>query len=151
MVTIGVPFLAQVTCLNCGGVADKFVLPSDDLQSPSASKIRVVVAGLAGLDIVASAPQLVANNSNIGQVSMTPGGVARNSGECLHRLGIRVSFCSIVGDDLFGRVLLDYHSELGMDNSQFTVFPHAPTSIYHATFDGMGTLYLLCLYAATHR
>lgn len=60
------------------------------------------------------------------------GGVARNVAENLARLGVDVSFISIVGDDDNGRSLVRQLRDLGVDVSQIIVTTERPTAEYVA-------------------
>ncbi|MGQ0711523.1 MAG: PfkB family carbohydrate kinase [Rhodoferax sp.] len=84
------------------------------LQNSDPTAIAVI--GGANLDIVAqtSAP-LVAGDSNPGQVITTPGGVGRNVAHNLAALGQRVALFSVVGDDAFGRSVLQATAAAGVD------------------------------------
>ncbi|MCR5324171.1 MAG: carbohydrate kinase family protein [Lachnospiraceae bacterium] len=69
---------------------------------------NVVVVGGANIDIVAapSAP-LKEHDSNPGHSTISFGGVGRNIAENLSRLGCRVQFVSVFGDDMFSHTLLN--------------------------------------------
>lgn len=45
------------------------------------------------------------------------------------RLGLRVAFCGLVGDDLFGRFMLDALTERGVDTTACLVSPSLPTGL----------------------
>ncbi|TIN34992.1 MAG: winged helix-turn-helix transcriptional regulator, partial [Mesorhizobium sp.] len=63
------------------------------------------------------------------------GGVARNVAENLVRLGVDVSFVSIVGDDETGRSLVRHLRDLGADVSQVITTTERPTAEYAAILD----------------
>ncbi len=68
----------------------------------------VLVLGGANMDISGSTPQaMVLSDSNPGRIRCAPGGVARNVAENLARLGNATRLLTAVGDDLYGRSLLD--------------------------------------------
>jgi pseudouridine kinase len=101
---------------------------------------NVVVIGGANLDIRAvSAEALVAETSNQGQVTLAPGGVARNIAENLARLGVETSLISVIGTDLAGDQLLTETKAAGVDVSGVT--RHAgQTGIYCAILEADGNL-----------
>jgi len=90
-----------------------------------------VVVGGANMDVAASsdAPFIPAD-SNIGKIRCAPGGVARNVAENLARLGQRVHFVSVVGDDAFGRSVLETTRLSGVDVSAVCCLTDYSTSTY---------------------
>jgi len=79
--------------------------------------IDVVVAGHVALDII---PTFISDKEvrveeifrpgglvNVGEVAISTGGPVSNTGLALHRLGIKVELMGKLGDDPFGRVLLE--------------------------------------------
>lgn len=63
------------------------------------------------------------------------GGVGRNVAENLVRLGVELSFISIVGDDTTGRDLVRHLRDLGADVSQVITTTERPTAEYAAILD----------------
>ncbi|TDR73083.1 PfkB family carbohydrate kinase [Paludibacterium purpuratum] len=91
----------------------------------------VVLLGGANMDIRGSTPApLRFADSNPGRVSCSPGGVARNIAENLARLGADCRLISCVGDDLYGRSLLEATQRSGVDVRPCLVLPDAVTSTY---------------------
>ncbi|MBV8047037.1 MAG: winged helix-turn-helix transcriptional regulator [Paludibacterium sp.] len=91
----------------------------------------VVLLGGANMDIRGSTPApLRLADSNPGRVSCSPGGVARNIAENLARLGADCRLISCVGDDLYGRSLLEATQRAGVDVRPCLVLPDAATSTY---------------------
>ena len=94
-------------------------------------KKPVLAIGAANLDITASTQQqLAAGDSTPGQVRYAAGGVARNVAENLARLGHHVCFLTAVGDDLYGRSLLEHTQNAGVDTHTCWTVPGAATSSY---------------------
>ncbi len=90
-----------------------------------------VVAGGANMDICGTtANPLRFGDSNPGNVRCSPGGVARNISENLARLGQECHLLTAVGDDLYGRSLLETTQRAGVDTRAVTVLPDAATSTY---------------------
>jgi pseudouridine kinase len=98
---------------------------------PAAS--RVICVGGAVLDRkyrTLSDPIMQTSNPAAGHSGF--GGVARNVAENLLRMGVAVSFVSIVGDDETGRALLRQLRDLGADVSQVITAPEGRTAEYAA-------------------
>ena len=91
----------------------------------------IAVVGGANMDIYAHASvALRAGDSTPGWVRYAPGGVGRNIAENLVRLGHTVQLFSAVGDDLFGRSLLDAGQRVGLDMQHVLLVPGANTASY---------------------
>jgi pseudouridine kinase len=91
----------------------------------------VLVLGGANMDIVAHTPlTLVPGDSTPGHISSSPGGVARNVAENLARLGVDVRLVSAVGDDFYGRRMLELTQQAGVDVQGCWVWPSESTSTY---------------------
>jgi pseudouridine kinase len=91
----------------------------------------VLVLGGANMDISGSTTQaLVLSDSNPGRIRCAPGGVARNVAENLARLGNTTRLLTAVGDDLYGRSLLDTTRSAGVDVRGSWVLADQATSSY---------------------
>ncbi len=91
----------------------------------------IAVVGGANMDIYAHASAaLRAGDSTPGRVQCAPGGVGRNIAENLVRLGHTVQLFSAVGDDLFGRSLMDAGQRVGLDMQHMRVVLGANTASY---------------------
>lgn len=91
----------------------------------------VLVLGGANMDISGSTTQaLVLSDSNPGRVRCSPGGVARNVAENLARLGNTTHLLTAVGDDWYGRSLLDATQQAGVDVVGCWVIAGEATSTY---------------------
>ena len=78
---------------------------------------KCLVIGGCNIDIIAKSNQpLIKQNSNIGTVSITFGGVSRNIGENMALLGEHIYYSTVFSDDYFGKILyqkcLDDHFNL---------------------------------------
>lgn len=112
---------------------DSTTMPSMQLPpDPSQTDGRfVLVLGGANMDISGSTTQpLVLSDSNPGRIRCAPGGVARNVAENLARLGNTTRLLTAVGDDLYGRSLLDASRQAGIDVSGSWVLAGETTSTY---------------------
>ncbi len=91
----------------------------------------VLVLGGANMDISGSTTQpLVLSDSNPGRIRCAPGGVGRNVAENLARLGNTTRLLTAVGDDLYGRSLLDTTRNAGVDVRGSWVLAGEATSTY---------------------
>ena len=90
-----------------------------------------LAAGTANMDITGSTTYApTPGDSCPGQVHCAAGGVARNVAENLARLGLDVRLLSALGDDLYGRSLLEHTRNAGVDMRWCRVWPGLPTSTY---------------------
>ena len=97
---------------------------------------NVAVIGGINMDI-AGFPhgQLIPGDSNPGRTRLSSGGVGRNIAENVALLGNKVEMYSVVGDDIYGRSLLDETSLSGVDMTRVKIIPHASTGTYLAVLD----------------
>jgi pseudouridine kinase len=104
-----------------------------DAASGSAPTGRIGCLGGAVLDRKYHARNpLIAATSNPARGSRSFGGVARNVAENLARLGVDMSFVSVVGDDEGGRALLRHLESLGIDVCSVEIASGHPTAEYVA-------------------
>lgn len=97
---------------------------------------RVLVVGAASLDmkIRPSGTTVSFGQSNPGEIRWGWGGVARNIAENLARLGAEVHLITAVGNDNFGKDLLNQLTELRVNTSDCIVSDTAATSSYAALY-----------------
>lgn len=101
---------------------------------------RVIVIGGANVDIKGRASEaIVGGSSNIGEVTMSPGGVGRNIAENLARLDVDVALLTTVGGDANGSLVIDSCREAGVDVSLIGMSA-APTGVYLALLDAAGEM-----------
>jgi len=104
-------------------------------------KDYVLVLGGANMDISATTERaLVPADSNPGVVRCAPGGVARNVAENLARLGLDTHLLAAVGDDAYGRSLLEATQKAGVDVQGCWVLPGQTTSTYVSLHGPAGDL-----------
>ncbi len=101
----------------------------------------VVVIGGCNLDVTGftEAP-LIRKDSNPGKVQLSTGGVARNIAQNLVNLGIKTRLISVVGNDLFGRRILEDCSRGGIDTSLIKTSNRYSSSIYLSVIDDTGDM-----------
>ncbi len=101
----------------------------------------VVIIGGSGMDINGF-PQgdLINRTSNPGNVKLSLGGVGRNIGENLARLGVNVKLLSAVGQDIYGDKILNDSQVAQMDMSRVITSTQHGSSIYLAIQDENGDM-----------
>lgn len=103
--------------------------------------MRIAVLGGANIDLLGrSAERALPGDSNPGAVRISCGGVGRNIGENLARLGAETALLSAVGDDWAGELLLRESGAAGMDVSAVLRVPGGATGAYLAAEDRDGEL-----------
>ncbi len=95
----------------------------------------VCVIGGSNVDIAGSSPVIKNNESNIGKVSISPGGVARNVAENLGRLGIPTIFISAIGNDHFGDIIIDSLKQVNVDLAGLRRIANMRTGSYLVMLD----------------
>ncbi|ABX06103.1 MAG TPA: ribokinase [Herpetosiphon sp.] len=103
---------------------------------------RVVVIGGAGLDIKGRLLEpLIEKTSNPGRLTISVGGVARNIAENLARLGAQSSLIAAVGNDEFGRLIIQQTEDAGVDTDAMMILEDQHSAAYLALLDRNGLLY----------
>ena len=103
---------------------------------------KVYVIGGANIDIQGySHKPLMFQDSNVGNVSYSYGGVARNIAENLALLQDKVCFVSAIGQDVFGNGMYQYCKDIGID-MQYCMRPKQNSSIYLAIMDNKNDMAL---------
>lgn len=103
----------------------------------------VAIVGGTNIDIQGFPKgSLIYHDSNIGNVKMSLGGVGRNIGENLIRLGVDTKLISIIGDDIYGKKILENAKGIGLDMADSLVLKDKDTSTYLSILDGDGDMEL---------
>ena len=111
---------------------------------------QIVVAGLICLDIIPAlteAPDLGPGGLVVaGPATLSSGGAVGNVGLALHRLGVPVRLMGKIGDDLFGRVLLDVLRSLDPRLSDGMIIAPGETTSYSVVINppGLDRSFLHC-------
>ncbi len=101
------------------------------------------VLGGCNIDIIGFPTQkLIARDSNPGRVKISHGGVGRNIAENMVHLGVPTKLISAVGDDLYGKKILDHAASIGLDMKNTLVLGGKSTSTYLAVLDRQGDMQL---------
>lgn len=106
-------------------------------------KSRITCIGAVNLDRKAIAKQpLVIHTSNPVVMSESCGGVARNIGENLVRLGCEIGVLSCIGDDGEGRYIKEESIRLGIEVDSIRTMNDARTGTYTALLDTSGEMFV---------
>lgn len=101
----------------------------------------VSIIGGTNIDIVGfSNNELRLNDSNPGNIKFSLGGVGRNIGENLARLEISTKLISVIGNDIYGRKVIDEGREIGLDLEHSLKLDGESTSIYMSVLDNSGDM-----------
>lgn len=79
--------------------------------------------------------KLIPNDSNMGRVKISLGGVGRNIGENLTKLGVTTSLISVIGDDLYGKSILEDSKSKGLYMDDSLILEGKDTSVYLSILD----------------
>ncbi|MDR7869540.1 MAG: carbohydrate kinase family protein [Tissierellaceae bacterium] len=101
----------------------------------------VAIIGGTNIDIQGfPKKKLILQDSNIGNVKISLGGVGRNIAENLARLGVNTNLISIIGDDVYGNMVLDYSKEIGLNMDNTLVLEGEKTSVYLSILNEIGDM-----------
>ena len=91
----------------------------------------VSIIGGINIDIKGIADsESIESDSHPGKIHLSPGGVGRNIAENLSLLGLNVKLFGCVGDDVFGRMILDKTNSSGVNTGRVIINPAVSTSVY---------------------
>jgi pseudouridine kinase len=79
--------------------------------------------------------ELIYRDSNVGRVKISLGGVGRNIAENLVRMGVNTHLISVVGDDVYGRRILEEAQQTGLDMEDSLILQGERTSTYLSILD----------------
>lgn len=101
----------------------------------------VSIVGGANMDIQGFPTEnLILKDSNIGEVKISLGGVGRNIGENLVKLGIDTRLISIIGDDIYGSKILEESRLVGLNMQDSLILEGEATSTYLSILDESGDM-----------
>lgn len=101
----------------------------------------VSIVGGANMDIHGfPARNLILKDSNIGNVKISLGGVGRNIGENLVKLGVDTRLISVIGDDIYGSKILEEARLIGLNMQDSLILKGEPTSTYLSILDESGDM-----------
>lgn len=103
----------------------------------------VCVLGGANIDIVGfTTHKLILRDANLGYLKISMGGVGRNIAENLVRLGIDTKLICVLGDDLYGKQVVNHCEEIGIDIQDSLFVKNKQSSMYLAIMDDENDLAL---------
>lgn len=103
----------------------------------------VTIVGGTNIDIQGFPKnKLIFQDSNMGNVKVSLGGVGRNIGENLVRLGVNTKLISIIGDDVYGNLVLEHSKDIGLDLENTLVLQGENTSVYLSILNHIGDMEL---------
>jgi len=79
-------------------------------------------------------------DSNPGKITHAPGGVGRNIAHNLALLGKKSALISAVGDDFYGKILLEQARAIGLDVSHCCIIENESSGAYLTLLDEMGEM-----------
>lgn len=91
----------------------------------------LLAIGSAALDIKARLTRAPLPTTDVpGQITLKPGGVARNIAENLARLGVPIVFAGIMGDDPQARLLIEFSRTAGLSAQALARSTPTPDDVY---------------------
>lgn len=103
----------------------------------------VTVVGGVNIDIQGFPKgKLIQGDSNVGTIRISLGGVGRNIGENLLRLGVKTKLISVLGDDVYSNKILEDSKSIGLDMNDSMVLKGENASIYLAVLDEDNDMHL---------
>lgn len=106
-------------------------------------KPYIAVVGGANVDIIGLPyKSLIMEDSNPGNTTISLGGVGRNIGENLARLGIDTRLITVLGNDIYGKQIVEDGMKIGLDMSDSLIVQDKDTSTYLAILDENGDMKL---------
>ena len=107
----------------------------------------VAIVGGANIDIQGFPyDKLIYRDSNPGKVKVSLGGVGRNIGENLARLGVPVKLISVLGSDVLSKKIIDESKIFGVDMKDSLVIEGESASTYLSILDENGDMTLAISY-----
>lgn len=107
------------------------------------SRNYITVIGGANVDIIGSPyKNLRMKDSNPGKTTISLGGVGRNIGENLVRLGIETQLITAIGKDIYGKLIIEESQKIGLNIGESLILKNENTSTYLAILDKNGDMEL---------
>ena len=107
------------------------------------SRNYITVIGGANVDIIGSPyKNLRMKDSNPGKTTISLGGVGRNIGENLVRLGIETQLITAIGKDIYGKLIIEESQKIGLNIGESLMLKNENTSTYLAILDKNGDMEL---------
>lgn len=104
-------------------------------------KPYITIVGGANVDIIGSPyGKLSMKDSNPGKTTISFGGVGRNIGENLSRLGADTRLITVLGNDIYGKLIKEEGVKIGLNMSESLILYGEKTSTYLAILDETGDM-----------
>lgn len=101
----------------------------------------VTILGGSNVDIVGfSYTGLKLHDSNPGNIKFSLGGVGRNIGENLARMGVEAKLITVLGDDMYGKRIVEEGRNIGLDIEHSLILLGEATSTYMSVLDNSGDM-----------
>lgn len=101
----------------------------------------IAIVGGANMDIQGFPYEnFIPRDSNPGKIKVSLGGVGRNIGENLAKLGVETKLISVIGDDPYGYAILKEAKLIGLDMKDTLVLKRGSTSTYLSILDESGDM-----------
>lgn len=101
----------------------------------------ICVLGGSNMDIIGFPyKDLILEDSNPGRVKVALGGVGRNIAENLVHLGVPTKLITAIGEDIYGKKILEHAGNIGLDMNNSLISNQIPTSTYLAILDEKGDM-----------
>lgn len=125
----------------------KLSCPDWNATSVQKKKASIMVVGCAAVDITAKVEQDSLKTTHPGKLSLTLGGVGRNIAEATHRVlsvseehSDAVLLLAPVGDDVFGKLIVDLTRSAGMRTDGLLSVPGLRSAVCNLLLDAQGGL-----------
>ncbi len=101
---------------------------------------KIAIIGSSNTDLVIKTERIPEPGETIlgGDFMMTPGGKGANQAVAAARLGGKVAFITMIGDDMFGKEALDHYKKESMDISCVFTDPETPSGTAIICVDAHG-------------
>ncbi len=104
---------------------------------------KVLIIGAQNIDIFAKTKnEYTLHDSNLSNIHIAFGGVARNVAANIRRMGNPISFLSVFGDDDFSKSAVNSLKDLDIDISSSLLLKNASNSVYLGVMDKDNDLFL---------
>jgi len=103
----------------------------------------VCVIGGANVDLVGfPTHKLIFRDANLGNLKISMGGVGRNIAENLVRLGVNTKLICALGDDIYGKLVVENCEAIGIDIQESLFLKNRQSSVHLAIMDDQNDLAL---------
>ncbi|EDR29101.1 hypothetical protein, conserved [Entamoeba dispar SAW760] len=112
--------------------------PNEDILKKEVPLSKIVVIGASVIDFISKA-DVLPEVSIEGIITQNRGGVGHNIAENIHRIGNDILFISAIGNDLLGKMLKQYFTDIKMKTNAL-IESEFSTPVYSGVIDTAGQL-----------